>query len=407
MVEKHIKNLLFEYDCVVIPEFGGFIANYVGAEIHPITHTFLPPSKNIAFNEMLKLNDGLLTSQIASSERISREEALQIIRDFRDTVKREIGQKEKYIFEEIGTLYLNHEQKLQFEPDTRINYLSGSFGLPKLEFKPIERVSIHSKYKIKDRPAMVNDENLNEEEEDAFYPEQPRRARARILLAIVIPALLLLAGGAGYFLFLGDGRNALSSFDPFVALKTNIESQAPAATEEEVDDSFLYADTTFAQDQEATVADSGFDNWSTTEKAVMEPSVPTETAVPAEQWNTTASAAPEVKESSKPAKKPVVEKPAITPAVEKAPETANGIASPGTPPRYYVIIGGFSVEANAYKLRDQLFAKGNSEARVILPKSEGNLMKVSYADYDTFNTAAEKAQELKTKYGSSVWVFKY
>jgi cell division septation protein DedD/nucleoid DNA-binding protein len=400
MVEKHIKNLLFEYDCVVIPEFGGFIANYVGAEIHPITHTFLPPSKNIAFNEMLKLNDGLLTSQIASSEGISREEALQIIRDFTDTVKREIGQKEKYIFEEIGTLYLNHEQKLQFEPDTGINYLSGSFGLPKLEFKPIERVSIHNKYKIKDRPAMVSEENFNEEEE-AFYPEQPRRARARLLLAIVIPALLLLAGGAGYFLFLGDGRNALSSFDPFIALKTNIETQAPAATEEEVDDSFLYADTTFAQDQEAVVVDSGLDNWPAAEKAS------TETAVQAEQWNTTASAAPEVKERSKPAKKPLAEKPAITPAVEKAPETAHGIASPGTPPRYYVIIGGFSVEANAYKLKNQLFAKGNSGARVILPKSEGNLMKVSYADYDTFNTAAEKAQELKAEYGSSVWVFKY
>jgi cell division septation protein DedD len=407
MVEKHIKNLLFEYDCVVIPEFGGFIANYVGAEIHPITHTFLPPSKNIAFNEMLKLNDGLLTSQIASSENISREEALQVVRDFTNFVKAEIGQKEKYLFDEIGTLYLNHEQKLQFEPDSRINYLSGSFGLPKLEFKPIERVSIHSKYKIKDRPAMVNDENFNEDEEGVYFPDQPKRSRARVLLAIVIPALLMLAGGAGYFLFLGDGRNALSSFDPFVSLKTNIEAEAPATTEEEVDDSFLYSDTTFAQNPETVIADTGFDNWPATEPANTETAVTSEAALPAEQWNTTASVAPEGKESSKPASKPAVEKPVITPAVEKAPETASGIASPSAPPRYYVIIGGFSVEANAYKLRDQLFAKGNNGARVILPKSEGNLMKVSYADFNSFNEAAEKAQELKAEYGSSVWVFKY
>ncbi len=77
MIEKYIKYLLFEHDCVVIPDFGGFIANYVSADIHPIRHTFVPPSKNIAFNEMLKLNDGLLVAHIANHEHISREEALQ------------------------------------------------------------------------------------------------------------------------------------------------------------------------------------------------------------------------------------------------------------------------------------------------------------------------------------------
>ena len=407
MVEKHIKNLLFEYDCVVIPEFGGFIANYVSAEIHPVTHTFLPPSKHIAFNEMLKLNDGLLTSQIASSENISREEALRVIRDFTNLVKTEIGQKEKYIFGEIGTLYLNHEQKLQFEPDTTINYLSGSFGLPKLEFKPIERISIHNKFKTKDRSTMVNDENYNQEDEGVFYSNEPKRSRTRILLAILVPGLLLLAGGAGYFLFLGDGRNALSSFDPFVSLKTNIETQAPATTEEPVDDSFLYADTTYSQNQEINSATATTDDNLSAAEPVATETVENTEAIPADQWNTTATTepvttVPEIKETSKPVNK-IAEKPAVA----KAPETVNNIASPSTPPRYYVIIGGFSVEANAYKLREQLIDKGNTGAKVILPKSGGNLLKVSYTDFDTFNTAAEKAQELKSEYGSSVWVFKY
>ena len=47
------------------------------------------------------------------------------------------------------------------------------------------------------------------------------------------------------------------------------------------------------------------------------------------------------------------------------------------------------------------------EAKVIVPQSEGNLLKVSYADFDTFDTAASKAEELKAEYGSSVWVLKY
>jgi cell division septation protein DedD/nucleoid DNA-binding protein len=405
MVEKHIKNLLFEYDCVVIPEFGGFIANYVSAEIHPVTHTFLPPSKHIAFNEMLKLNDGLLTSQIASSENISREEALQIIRDFINEVKTEIGQKDKYVFNEIGTLYLNHEQKLQFEPDTTINYLSGSFGLPKLEYKPIERVATHNKFKTKDRAAMVNDENHNDDEEGVFYPEQPKKSRTRLLLAIVVPSLLLLAGGAGYFLFLGDGRNALSSFDPFMALKTNIEAEAPATTEEPIDDSFLYADTALVQNQEATIATEPLSD----NLAPSESDVTADTDVTTEEVSTATAVTPEpatteVKEPTKPATKTIEESPVV---VEKAPESTESVATPSTPARYYVIIGGFSVEKNAYKLRNQLVAKGNTGARVIMPKTAGNLMKVSYTDFDTFNAAAEKAQELKAEYGSSVWVFKY
>jgi cell division protein FtsN len=223
----------------------------------------------------------------------------------------------------------------------------------------------------------------------------------------MIPALLLLAGGAGYFLFLGDGRNALSSFDPFVALKSNTETQAPVTTEEEVDDSFLYSDTTYASNQETASTDSGFDNWSTAEEATADTPLASEATTSAD-LSTTASVPAESKESNTTAKKDIIaEKPVMKPAVEKAPEAANGVAQPGTPPRFYVIIGGFSVEANAYKLKNQLAVKGNNEAKVILPKSGGNLLKVSYADYDTFNTAAEKAQELKAEYGSSVWVFKY
>src|SRR4051794_23557059 len=121
MIAKHIKELLFEQDCVVIPDFGGFIANYVSADIHPIRHTFAPPSKSIAFNEMLRLNDGLLASHIAQFERISREEALAKIKDFTNHLREELKQKHKYRLVEIGTLFMNQEQKIQFEPENRIN----------------------------------------------------------------------------------------------------------------------------------------------------------------------------------------------------------------------------------------------------------------------------------------------
>lgn len=397
MIEKYIKYLLFEHDCVVIPEFGGFIANYVSADIHPIHHTFQPPSKNIAFNEMLKLNDGLLISHIAANEKISREEAQKLVKEYTEYVKNEIRSKDKYKFEEIGTLYLNHEQRLQFEPENKINYLSHSFGLPELDYKPIERASSYTKFKTKDRPAMMNPDALDEEEDQLVFPIEKKSSRSRLLLAIVIPVLLLLAGSAGYFLFLDNGHTALSSFDPFTALKG---SRTEEDTTTLVDDSFLYADTTLQVnanvDTAASLA-SVEDDWSTAPVTESETSSFTETAPVTEQLQKTK----EVTAT------PIEEKPAVTSFTEAVPETIDGIATVGNPKRYYVIVGGFSIKKNAFKLKNKLNRKGNMEAKVIVPQSEGNLLKVSYADFDTFGTAASKAEELKAEYGSSVWVLKY
>ncbi len=98
IIEKYIRNLLYEHDCVVIPDFGGFIAHYVSASVHPIRHTFVPPSKEIAFNEMLKLNDGVLISYVASGEGVSREEAANRVREFAEGVKNGIRHNQKYVF---------------------------------------------------------------------------------------------------------------------------------------------------------------------------------------------------------------------------------------------------------------------------------------------------------------------
>ena len=49
-VEKHIGELLYDHNCVIVPDLGGFVANYAPAKIHPTQHTFTPPTKNIVFN---------------------------------------------------------------------------------------------------------------------------------------------------------------------------------------------------------------------------------------------------------------------------------------------------------------------------------------------------------------------
>ena len=56
-MNAHIKALLADYDCVVIPELGGFVANPIPARLDRKQHLFLPPGRAIVFNQNLQTND--------------------------------------------------------------------------------------------------------------------------------------------------------------------------------------------------------------------------------------------------------------------------------------------------------------------------------------------------------------
>lgn len=139
MVLQYIKKLLYVHECVVIPDFGGFITSYLPASIHPVKHLFRPPSKQIAFNESLKTNDGLLAHEISVGEQITREEAAEHIREFVKSVESALAVDRMIVLDEIGTLRLNEEDKIEFEPTDHVNFLEESYGFTELYCKPVER----------------------------------------------------------------------------------------------------------------------------------------------------------------------------------------------------------------------------------------------------------------------------
>ena len=127
-VEKYINELLYRYDCVIVPNFGGFITNKIGAKVNSFTHTFHPPTKQITFNAHLKQNDGLVVNYIAAVENISFEKALvkisTTVASWNESLK-----NGAVVFENIGALAFNEEKQLIFEPQKEHNFLTNSFGL--------------------------------------------------------------------------------------------------------------------------------------------------------------------------------------------------------------------------------------------------------------------------------------
>ena len=144
-LDQYISELLYKYDCVVIPGLGGFVANYKSATIQPIQNTFSPPSKSISFNKNLSNNDGLLANFIVQKENASFDVATKKIEEYVTKINRGLKLKKRVLLENIGTLFLDSENRTQFEPQNTTNYLLESYGLPIYQKQPINRITIEEK----------------------------------------------------------------------------------------------------------------------------------------------------------------------------------------------------------------------------------------------------------------------
>ena len=144
ILANYINDLLYRYDCVIIPDFGGFVTNKIGTKLNSDTHTFYPPTKQIAFNSHLKHNDGLLANYIASTEKISFEKASKAIS--LSVIKWQNKLKIAEIqLANLGTLSLNKKKQIIFEPRKEINFLTASFGLATVTHSLVNRYAAQVK----------------------------------------------------------------------------------------------------------------------------------------------------------------------------------------------------------------------------------------------------------------------
>jgi len=143
-LENYISDLLYRYECVIVPNFGGFVTNENSARVNHFTHTFYPPSKKITFNSHLKHNDGLLANYIASVDKISFSEAVKSIENTVEKWKSTLL-VEAIEIQKIGSISLNKEGNLLFTPTVLENYLTTSFGLNSYSSPAVKRLEYKEK----------------------------------------------------------------------------------------------------------------------------------------------------------------------------------------------------------------------------------------------------------------------
>lgn len=136
-LSAHIKTLLQDHDCVILPGFGGFLANPKSAQVDRITHKFTPPQRQFSFNGHLKHNDGLLVNFVMEKESVSYDEALKLVNTYVDEIKQMLTQKSRVQISEIGSFQKTTDGRLLFEPDTSNTNSKASFGLESFHKMPV------------------------------------------------------------------------------------------------------------------------------------------------------------------------------------------------------------------------------------------------------------------------------
>ena len=134
----YLIELLRLYDCVIVPDLGGFITNYRPAEVDLSTNRFNPPVKEVIFSGMLNKNDGLLVNYISEKEGVGYLEARQIISEFVEEIWSKLENGEKIEFKNIGSLQFDKNEKLIFEPEVHENFLLEAYGMEGFQFPQLE-----------------------------------------------------------------------------------------------------------------------------------------------------------------------------------------------------------------------------------------------------------------------------
>jgi CCDC81-like prokaryotic HU domain 1/CCDC81-like prokaryotic HU domain 2/SPOR domain len=147
-IAEHISELLIEHDCVIVPDFGGFVCNYAPAGIDPVKHLFEPPAKRILFNKGLTRNDGLLAYHVSGKLKLSYSEALNSIAKEVKRYKEELEKDKRLTLDTIGLLYIDEKGSLLFQQDTKVNYLADSFGLAAFYHSPVENGKAENETKV-------------------------------------------------------------------------------------------------------------------------------------------------------------------------------------------------------------------------------------------------------------------
>ena len=156
---QHIKDLLQENECVIIPDFGGFITYYASACHNAENNTFLPPYRTLGFNPLLQINDGLLVQSYMWQHDISYPAAMRMVENATNELREELNTAGYVQLPGLGILNMNIEGNIVFQPEEKGIDSPSLYGLSVFEMKSLKQLALEKEKTEKSSVVLQNTEN--------------------------------------------------------------------------------------------------------------------------------------------------------------------------------------------------------------------------------------------------------
>lgn len=416
-IPLYLKKLLYQYDCVVVPELGGFLTHYLPASFSEATGQYLPPRRKLAFNEALRLDDGILMNYLMLHEAITRDDAQRHIALFVADLRQTVKHTGCFAVDSIGLFSPNDEGKLQFDPEFRHNFHGEAYGLGAIPAQRVQRTEvvvtpveaepetshINDPKPMALGPVLVRDTDT---QIVPLYPAQRRQLPGYVrwaAAALVVGSL----GALSYVTVLEPDAPLQSSLNPanliridwltneWNSLRTALKTpKAPVREKQEQPALKAMPVAVLAPSPVTPVAAS---------PAVIP------AAAPIERKNTLVnkSVVVAVPSSAAVVKSARPKKTAILVDKSPADDMATVTAPPTDAPMFVVVAGSFASRRNALRFERKLEAAGYSDAYIIRPGYQGKLYKVVATGLADKDIALSTADSLHKTTGVPAWIFRF
>ncbi|MBQ9554882.1 MAG: hypothetical protein IJV05_01515 [Muribaculaceae bacterium] len=136
-INEHIEYLLTCNDCVVVPAWGAFIANYKSACYDDGREVMECPRRTVSFNAGVSHNDGLLAQSLMRREGMTYEQAMSFIADSVTTFRQQLAMDCEVSMGRLGYFRRNDGRYIEFVPFYRDNASDQYYGLTDLDVKTV------------------------------------------------------------------------------------------------------------------------------------------------------------------------------------------------------------------------------------------------------------------------------
>lgn len=372
-VNDYLKKLLYQYDCVVVPEFGAFLTHYQPAAFSEASGLYLPPRKRVAFNEALRFDDGILANYIMLHEPVTREGAQRHINLFVEDLRQQVGVIGHFELDGIGTFSRNDEGKLQFDPSLRHNFFGEAYGMSALSVQLVNRPAV-VETPIEAVPVTTLGPVLVRDEDVTLTPLQPSRPYWRVAAAVLLVGSL---GLVSYFSVIKPDQPQQSSLDPANLLRVPAAFTAHSA---EVKTAPKKSESSLKVIAPIAVP-------------ATKPTVVPTTVEPVAVTPTPVAAEPVAKQEAVVSPEPVK----TAPVAEAAPMHAGH--------HFTVIAGVFSKKEKAQPLVNYLHKAGYKDAYVMVQGRKSLRYKVAAIGSDDKLEVQSHIPAISKMIGSTAWIY--